>query len=68
MVRRAVLQAFDAQRYTATLQVVGSPTVWLQGVPVSRALPAAELVVGREVAVVFTERGDPAAALVIGLW
>ena len=65
--RRAVLRAFDATTYTATIQVVGSRSAFLDGVPVSRGLPAAELVPGRDCVLLLFEATDPSDAMLLGV-
>jgi len=50
-VRKGTLKGFDSGSYTATVQVAGSLSVWLEGVPVSRAIASGEVVVGRTCAV-----------------
>jgi hypothetical protein len=67
MIYRAVLQDFDGVAYTATLQVVGSRQTYLGGVPVSRGIPTAQMVAGRECAVLFYDENNPADGLVLGV-
>lgn len=57
MVERGVLLAFDAATYTATVRYAGSLSSVVAGVPVSRAIASAELVVGRRVAVALFDAG-----------
>ncbi len=65
--RRAVLRSFDAATYTATVQVVGSRSAFLDGVPVSRGLPAAELLPGRDCVLLLFEPTDPSDAMLLGV-
>ena len=65
--RRAVLRAFDAGAYTASVQLVGSRSAYLDAVPVSRGLPAAELLPGRDCVVVLFEPTDPTDSMVVGV-
>jgi len=53
------VRAFDAAAYTATVQVDGSLAVWLEGVPVARNIPAAEVVSGRRCLLVLADGADP---------
>jgi hypothetical protein len=64
---RAVLRGFAAGPYTASVQIVGSRSAYLDDVPVSRAIPAAELVPGRDCVVLFFESTDPADAMLIAV-
>lgn len=65
--RRALLRAFDGSSYTARLELVSGQRE-LSGVPVSRGLPAAELVAGRKVAVLFFDAINPADAVVVAVY
>lgn len=53
MIVKGIVQSFDAGTYTATVQLVGSYVSYLTSVSVSRAIPAAEMIVGRSCALVF---------------
>lgn len=68
MIVKGILKAFDSTPYTATVQIEGSLSVWLEDVPVSRGLPIAEMVTGRNVTVVFHESGNPDDAVVVAVW
>ena len=67
MVKKGVLKAFDSGTYTATVQISGSLAVWLEDVPVSRGIPTAEMVPGRNVAVIFLDPGNPDDAVVVAV-
>lgn len=64
---RAIVRGFDAGPYTASVQVVGSRSTYLDGVAVSRAIPAAEMVAGRDGVVLFFESTDPSDAMLIAV-
>ena len=68
MIKKGILKAFDSGTYTATVQVQGSLSVWLEDVPVSRGIPTAEMVTGRNVAVIFLDPGNPSDAVVVAVW
>lgn len=68
MVVKGILKAFDSGSYKATVQVDGSIAYFLTGVPVSRAIPIAEMVTGRTVAVLFFSPDNPDDALVVGVY
>jgi len=68
MLRRGVLKSFNAAAYTATVQVAGSLSVWLEDVPVSRGIPSGEMVAGRTVALLFFDDANPQDAVVVGVW
>ncbi len=68
MIKRGILKAFDSGTYTATVQVQGSLSVWLDDVPVSRSIPTGEMVTGRNVAVIFLDPGNPSDAVVVAVY
>ena len=68
MIVKGILKAFNSGTYTATVQIEGSLSVWLEDVPVSRGLPTAEMVTGRNVSVQFHDPGNPADAVVVAVW
>ena len=68
MIKKGILKAFESTPYTATVQVQGSLSVWLEDVPVSRGIPTAEMVTGRNVAVIFLDPGNPDDAVVVAVW
>lgn len=68
MIRKGILKSFDSSAYTASVQIVGSLSVWLDDVKVSEALAAVDMVAGRSIAVLFLDPSNPDDAVVIGLW
>jgi hypothetical protein len=67
-VKKAVLKSFNSGDYTATIQLAGSYKVYLEGVPVARNLPAAEMALGRKVAVIFFDEHNPKEAVVVAVY
>ena len=67
MLERATLEAFDSGSYTATVRFAGSLSSVVAAVPVSRAIPSAELTPGRRVAVAIFDAGQPVDAMVLGV-
>ena len=67
-IRRGVLQDFDSGTYLATVAMAGSLSVWLDGLPVSRAIDDAEMAAGRNVAVLFFDASNPNDAVVCAVW
>jgi hypothetical protein len=65
--RRATLRSFDPATYTASVQLLGSRSAYLDAVPVSRALPTAEMVAGRDCVLVLFESTDPSDCMVLGV-
>ena len=68
MIKKGILKAFDSGTYTATVQVQGSLSVWLEDIPVSRGIPTAEMVAGRNVSVLFLDPGNPDDAAILAVW
>jgi hypothetical protein len=65
---RGLLIAFDSATYRATVRLDASPGQSLAELPVSRAIPAAELVAGRRVLLDAGEPHNPEEIVVIAVW
>ncbi len=65
---RGTLVAFDSVAFRATVRLDASPRQSLSDLPVSRALPAGELVPGRRVLLSAGEGNDPAELVLIAAW
>jgi hypothetical protein len=68
MIKKGILKAWHVGTYTADVQIIGSFGVWLMGIPVTRGIEAAAMVVGRTVAVCFLDPGNPEDAVVTAVW
>lgn len=68
IVERAVLVAFSAGDYTATVRFAGSLSSVVGGVPVSRGIESGAMIVGRRLAVAVFDSGSPSEAMVVGVW
>jgi len=66
--RKAVLKSFNATDYESTVQLTGSYKAYLEDITVARNLPAAEMALGRKVAVVFFDEHNPKEAVVIAVY
>jgi hypothetical protein len=66
--KKALLKSFNSGDYTATVQLAGSYKVYLEGIAVARNLPAAEMALGRKVAVIFFDEHNPKEAVVIAVY
>jgi len=66
--RQGVLKAFDSVNWLATVQLTGSLQVWLNSVPVSRSIAAAEMTAGRKVAVALFDPTNHTDAVVFAVW
>ena len=65
---KATIRSCDATAYTATVQVAGSIATWLDGVPVARNIPTAEITEGRHCAVLFFDAANPSDAVVLAVY
>ena len=66
--KKAWLRSFDSGTYRATIQMAGSQAVYLEEVAVARNIPAAEMAVGRKVAVVFFDRHNARDAVILAVY
>ncbi len=66
--RKGVLKSFNSGDYTATVQLASSYKVYLEGITVARNIPAAEMTVGRKVAVIFFDEHNAKEAVVIAVY
>ena len=67
MLERATLVSFDRDSYTASVRFAGSLSSVVTSVPVSRAIPDAQLTAGRRLAVAVFDAGNPVDAMVLGV-
>jgi hypothetical protein len=66
--RKAVLKSFDSGCYTATVQLAGSHKVYLKDIAVARNIPAAEMALGRKLAVVFFDVSNSREAIIVAVY
>jgi len=66
--RKAVLKSFNSGDYTATIQLSSSYKAYLESVTVARNLPAAEMALGRKVAVIFFDEHNAKEAVIIAVY
>ena len=66
--RKGILKSFNSGDYTATVQLAGSHKVYLEGIAVARNLPAAEMALGRKVAVIFFDEYNAKEAVVVAVY
>lgn len=66
--RKAILKSFNSGDYTATIQLSGSYKAYLEGIAVARDIPAAQMALGRKLAVVFFDEHNPKEAVVIAVY
>ena len=68
MIKKAILKAWYSGTYMATIQIAGSGKAYLEGVKVARNLPSVEMVVGRNLAVLFMDKSNTSDAVVIAVY
>jgi len=66
--KKGWLKGFSSGDYTAAVQVSGNYKDYLEAVPVARNLPAAEMVPGRRVAVLFFDENNARDAVVVAVY
>jgi hypothetical protein len=66
--KKAILKGFNSGDYTATVQLSGSYKVYLQGIAVARNIPAAEMALGRKLAVIFFDETNARDAVVVAVY
>jgi len=66
--KKGVLRSFDAENYTAVIELVASGKVYLEDLVVARSIPSVEMVSGREIAVVFFDEHNAKDAVVIAVY
>ncbi len=65
VLKRGIVKSYSAPTHKASVQIAGSLTVWLDAIPVATDIAAAEVIVGRECAVLFFTDDNPDDAVVI---
>ncbi|HEY7127822.1 MAG TPA: hypothetical protein VH540_28085 [Ktedonobacterales bacterium] len=68
VIRRGIIQAFDAPSWTATVQVLPSQGNYLTNIQVAKHVLAAEILPGDQCAVLFFDELNPADALIIAVY
>jgi hypothetical protein len=68
LIKKAILKLFNSSNYTATIQIAGSSRAYLEGVKTARNIAAVEMIAGRNVAVIFWDKNNPADAVIIGVY
>jgi len=66
--RKGVLRSFNSGNYTAVVQIASSFKVYLEDVTVARDIPAAEMVTGRKVAVIFFDEHNTKEAVIVAVY
>jgi hypothetical protein len=66
--KRGTLRSFDAGTYRAAIEVAGSLATYLTGVPVARNIAAADMVTGRNVALLLFDPSNPNDMVVAAVW
>jgi hypothetical protein len=66
--RKAELRSFNSGNYTATVRISGGYKVYLEDVNVARNMASAEMVTGRNVAVIFFDENSPKDAVIVAVY
>ncbi|HEY93329.1 MAG TPA: hypothetical protein G4O15_00125 [Dehalococcoidia bacterium] len=65
---KGILNSFNTGNYTATVQISGSDKVYLNGVAVSRNIPAEEMIPGRSLVIIFFDEFNSKEAVITGIY
>ncbi len=68
ILKKAILKNFDSGSYIATIEIAGSRKTYLEGIPVARNLPVAEMSANRKLAVVFFDEHNAKDAVVLAVY
>lgn len=68
MIRKAIVKSFDAGTHKATVQIIGSLSVWLADVPTNRGIASGDMLADRYCAVLTPDPGQPGDSVVIAVW
>jgi hypothetical protein len=68
LLKRAEIKTYTSATHRADVQLAGSLSVWLESIPVATDIPAADVVAGRECAVLFFTDDNPDDAVVIAVY
>jgi hypothetical protein len=63
--KRALIKEYTPSTHLATVQIAGSLSVWLEDIAVATDVPSADVVAGRECAVLFFTDDNPTDAVII---
>jgi len=66
--KKGVLKSFNSGAYTTTVQLASSYKAYIEDVAVARNIAAAEMTVGRKVAVVFFNEHNVKEAVLIAIY
>jgi hypothetical protein len=66
--RKGILRSFDLDNFTAVIELTGSGKVYLEDVTVARSVPASEMVIGREIVIVFFDEHNAKDAVVTAVY
>ena len=67
-VRKGIIKGFDAGSYKATVQVMGSPSIQTERLPVARNIASSEMVEGRSCALIFFDETNPEDAVMVAVY
>ncbi|MBN1189022.1 MAG: hypothetical protein JXA46_04655 [Dehalococcoidales bacterium] len=68
IIKKGILKAWFSGTCTANIQIGGSGKAYLEGIKVARNIPSAEMIAGRNVAVVFWDKSNAEDAVIIGVY
>jgi len=66
--KKGILRSFDSDNFTAMIELTGSGKVYLEDVIVARSVPSVEMVIGREIVIVFFDECNAKDAVVTAVY
>jgi len=66
--KKGELKSFNSGNYTATVRLESSYRVYLEDIAVARNLPAAEMITGRKLAILFFDEHNPKEVIVLAVY
>jgi hypothetical protein len=68
LIKKGVLKAWYSASYTANIQISGSGKAYLEGIKVARNIPSAEMIAGRNVAMIFWDKSNAEDAVIVAVY
>ena len=67
-IKKALIKAFNSSTYKATVQMEGSLSVWISGIPVARNISSSQVTAGRRCAILFFSEENKNDAVILAVY
>ena len=67
-IKKALIKAFSSSTYKATVQMEGSLSVWISGIPVARNISSSQVKTGRRCAILFFSEENKNDAVIFAVY